>query len=181
MSESNSFKKEVETDELSLFLIQHEHVTGMSTQILSRRERPDFEVLREGRVFGLELVKVVDSPRDRFWNALLIGSDKMSVSDASDRIQEAIYDKDRKRASCGWEFPNSTILVVQVIGADIQDVMRYWDETILHEVRATGFSEIWLSDHSPIEPFGTVEIIGIKTGEWAGLHRHSAFGTKPYG
>lgn len=109
------------------------------------------------------------------------GNDEMSVSDASDRIKQAVYDKDRKRTSKGWAFTNDTILIVQVFGVNIRDVWHYWDETILDELRETGFVEIWLSDHAPVEPFGTVEIAGIKTEGCDGIHQHSMFGAKPYG
>jgi hypothetical protein len=166
-------------DDLSLFLRQFEHATGLSMQVTKTRERPDFEVVREADTFGLELVKVVGSPQRKY--RVLDGEPTLSDSDASDLVQMAIYDKEVKRASPGWGFPHKTILVVQLFGALARDVYRYWDETIRAEVNATGFIEIWLSDHSPVEPHGTVEIVGVKTKCRNGMHRHSMFGSKPYG
>lgn len=181
VSESDRYKKEHELDDLALFLRQFEHATGISIEVTGKRERPDFVVVCEGKTFGLELVKVVDSPSDRFWQSVLGGRQGMTVSEASDWVQEAIHRKDAKRASDGWGFPNDTILVVQIFGIEARDIYDYWDEMILDELRGTGFAEIWLSDHGPVEPYGTVEIVGVKTGMWDGVHRHSMFGSKPYG
>ena len=79
------------------------------------------------------------------------------------------------------QVPDSTILVVQLIGARGRDVFGFWNDGILDELRATGFVEIWLSDYGLLGPHGTVEIIGVKPVEGEGVHPHSMHGTKPYG
>jgi hypothetical protein len=179
MSNSAAVKKEIEERDLCFFLREFEYATGITMTVKTARERPDFEVLRGGKTYGLELVRVMLSPRERLEKTLLGEEEQMSDSD--DSVQMAIHNKEKKRASTGWGFPDSTILIVQLIGARGRDVFRFWDEDILEELRATGFFEIWMSDHGPLGPHGTVEIIGVKPEEWEGIHTHSKYGGKPYG
>ncbi|HRH96634.1 MAG TPA: hypothetical protein PLB55_11895 [Prosthecobacter sp.] len=181
MSDREYAKKASEERDLLLFLHEHERVTGVNTHIVSSRERPDFEVERESKIFGVELVQVVESPETRLFSVIMDGHDEMTVSDASDAIQNAIYKKEEKRVSEGWALPDNSILIVQLRQCPGEDIFHYWDDTIFDEVCGTGFAEIWLSDHTPEEPYGTVEIAGIKPARWRGVHRHSLFGTKPYG
>jgi hypothetical protein len=96
-------------------------------------------------------------------------------------VQETLYRKDKKRASPGWQFPKSTILVIQLIGSDGEEMAEYLDDQLMDEMAGTGFREIWISDHSPMEPYGTVQLIGVKPKRWRGVHRHRFYGTKPYG
>ena len=180
MSNREYSKKEREARDLLLFLREHERVTGLTTHIVELRERPDFEVERESTIFGVELVQVVKSPETRFFSVIMDGHDEMSVDDASDAIQNAIYKKEKKRVSDGWSLRDSSILIIKLRQCSGEDIFRYWDDTIFEEVCSTGFVEIWLSDHTPEEPYGTVEISGIKPERWRGVHRHSLFGTKPY-
>lgn len=181
MSDRDIGRKEGEAQDLDLFVREHARITGIKTQVVRRRERPDFEVRRDDGTFGIELVQVVESPDKRFWREVFDGRCEMTVSNASVAIQEAIYEKEAKRRSDGWGFPDSSILVVQLRGCSGSDVFAYWDEIILAEIGATGFVEIWLCDHSPEEPYGTVELIGLKPERWQGVHRHSMYGSKPYG
>jgi len=181
MSDREFGKKEAEAHDLDLFLREHLRITGIVTRSVCPRERPDFEVAREDGTFGLELTQVVESPDEHFAREVLSGRDEMRVADASDTIQEAIYQKEEKRKSRDWGFPMSTILVVQLRGCSGEDVFRYWDDTIIEEVSATGFVEIWLCDHSPVEPYGTVKLTGVKPIFWLGVHPHPRRGSKPYG
>jgi hypothetical protein len=71
--------------------------------------------------------------------------------------------------------------VVQLIGARGDEMFEYLDEEIMGEMASTGFCEIWIADSSPIEPYGTVQLFGVKPVRWRGSHRHRFFGRKPYG
>lgn len=181
MSEQDIGKKECEERDLEFFLREYTRITGLNTRAVRRRERPDFEVQRDDATFGVELVQVVDSPDKRFCRTVLNGLEEMTVSDASDAIQEAIYKKETKRRSAGWEFPMASILVVQLRGCSGADVFAYWDEAILSELSGTGFLEIWLCDDGLKESYSTVELIGVKPSRWQGVHPRSMYESKPYG
>jgi hypothetical protein len=101
--------------------------------------------------------------------------------DAALLVQEAVNIKDKKRASPGWLHPRSTIFVIQLRGSDGEKMAAYLDEQLMDEMAGTGFREIWIADYSPMEPYGEIQLIGVKPKRWRGLHRHCLYGTKPYG
>jgi hypothetical protein len=96
-------------------------------------------------------------------------------------VQDVAYAKDKKRASPGWHYPKFTILVIQLIGSDGDEMASYLNDQLMDEVAETGFREIWVADYSPMEPYGTIQLIGIKPKRWRGAHRHRFYGRKPYG
>jgi hypothetical protein len=71
--------------------------------------------------------------------------------------------------------------VIQLIGSDGEEMAEYLDDQLMDEMAETGFREIWISDHSSVEPYGTVQLIGVKPKRWRGVHRHRFHGTEPYG
>jgi hypothetical protein len=68
-----------------------------------------------------------------------------------------------------------------LIGSDGEEMADYLSEDIMDEMAATGFREIWVADYSPMEPYGEIQLIGVKPRRWRGLHRHALYGTNPYG
>ena len=181
MNDKELFKKELELRDLALFLAEYERITGIETALVAKRERPDFEVYCGGRLFGLEATQSVEHPGEKFYRKLFGGPDGITISAASDAAQYAIYQKETKRKSTGWAHSESTILVVHLKTYSGREIFGYWDEQILEELRATGFVEIWLCDHGPEKPYRTVELVGVKPALWEGVHRHSMYGSKPYG
>jgi len=175
-------KKMVEEMELEPFLDEYAAVTGRKLEVLGRSERPDF-ICRRGRepYLGLELVKVIEDPISRQWEEILNGSVDVDPLDTAIHLQEAVYRKEDKRKIPGWRCPARTILVLQLMEAPAEEVGRYLDIQILDEMSATGFLEIWAADYTVFEPYGTVELLGIKPRKWRGIHRHRLYGTKPYG
>jgi hypothetical protein len=174
-------KKMVESVELGPFLEEYAHVTGFDLIPIAAGERPDFVCEKGYRRYGLELVKAMRDPVKRRWDVILGGSGHLNGVDATWKVQEVTYDKEKKRASPGWRYPKSTILVIQLIGGDGVEVAAHLDHRLMDEMSKTGFREIWIADDSPMEPYGTIQLIGIKPKRWRGLHRHRFFGTKPYG
>jgi hypothetical protein len=174
-------KKMVEREEAELFLAEYAHVTGVELTLVGAGERPDFVCEKRGRRYGLELVKAMQDPVRRGDEVILGGDGHLHGLDAALMVQEAAYAKDEKRASPGWRYPNSTILVIQLIGSDGEEMAEYLDDQLMDETSETGFREIWVTDYSPMEPYGTVQLIGIKPKRWRGLHQHQLYGTKPYG
>ena len=173
-------KKMVEREEAELFLDEYACGTGIEMTLVGIGERPDFACEKEGQRYGLELVKVMRNPTLRGLEAILGGDDHLHGQDAARMVQEATYIKEEKRSSPGWHYPDSTILVLQLVDSDAEELLQYLDNGLMDEMAETGFCEIWITDDSTMGPFGTVQLIGIKPQCWRGLHRHSCYGKKPY-
>lgn len=174
-------KKMVERDGLDSFLDEYAHVTGVELTLIAPGERPDFLCEKRGRRYGLEVVRAMRNPVGRSWDVVMGRDDHLHGLDAAILVQETLYGKEKKRASPGWRFPKSTILVIQLIGSDGEEMAEYLEDQLMDEMAETGFREIWISDHSPMEPYGTVQLIGVKPKRWRRVHRHRFYGTKPYG
>lgn len=181
MSERDYSKKLAEQMELEPFLDEYEWVTGAKLTEVCGSERPDFICRRTGCWTGLELVKAMRDPVQRNWEIILGHDAHMHGLDAALLIQEASYAKERKRVSPGWQYPDRTILIIQLIGSNGDEVAQHLDDSLMDEMSETGFCEIWIADYSPMEPYGTVQLIGIKPKRWRGPQPHRYFGTKPYG
>jgi hypothetical protein len=174
-------KKMVEREEAELFLAEYAHVTGVELTLVGAGERPDFVCEKRGRRYGLELVKAMQDPGQRRDEVILGGDGRLHGLDAALLVQEAAYAKEVKRVSPGWRYPNSTILVIELIGSDGEEMAGYLDDQLMDEMGQTGFREIWVADYSPMEAYGTIQLIGIKPKRWRGPHQHQLYGTKPYG
>lgn len=182
MSDQDYGKKLVEEAELEAFLHEYRHVTGNDLQILARSERPDFICgTRDGAVVGVELTKVVEDPDTRSWRTIINKQDYADEMGTAIQLQELIYRKDAALSAPRWHLPDRTILVIQLMDSSLELVAPFLDEQVLEELCSTGFIEIWLADYTLIEPYGTVQLFGVKPKEWQGLHLHSRNGTKPYG
>jgi len=174
-------RKMVEAMELEPFLDEYAHVTGIEMTVVAAGERPDFICEKRGRRFGLELVKAMQDPVQRQWDVILRGEGLLHGLDAALLVQEAAYVKERKRASTGWRYPESTILVIQLIGSDGEQMAEHLDDQLMSEMAETGFREIWIADYSLMDPYGAVQLIGVKPKRRRGPHPHRFHGTKPYG
>ena len=174
-------KKMVERDEAEQFVEEYCRVTGVQLTLIAAGERPDFVCEKRGRRYGLELVRAMRDPTLREWDIILGGDGHLHGLDAAILVQDAVYVKDGKRSSPGWRYADSTILAIQLIGSDGDEMARFLDIQIMGEMARTGFREIWVADYSPMEEYGEIQLIGIKPKRWRGLHRHRLYGTKPYG
>lgn len=174
-------KKMAERDAVEQFLDEYARVTGIELELIGAGERPDFIAKRRGRRCGIELVRAMRNPIRRDWDVIFGGDGHFHGLDATILVQELTYGKDAKRKSPGWRYPNSTILVIQLVGSNGAELGLYLDDALMDEMAATGFKEIWISDDSPFDAFGTNQLFGVKPKRWRGLHRHALFGTKPYG
>ena len=182
MSDQAHGKKLMEEAELEPFLEEYQVVTGTVLEILGWGERPDFICARGTEPpIGIELVKVMHDPESKMWRTILDKQDYMDAPDAAILLQEILYRKDGKRASQGWQYPDRTILVLQIMDARIDEVVCYFDSELMDEMTQTGFLEIWAADYTLMEPYGTVQLLGIKPQQWRGLHSHRFQGMKPYG
>jgi hypothetical protein len=171
VSDNDLGKKLIEERELQPFLEEYANVTGITLQLVDRRgERPDFVCDSPTGLVGIELSRVMQKFEG-----------KLDGLDAAILLQEIVYNKEAKRASVGWRYANRTILVLQLIDADIAKVVKYLHVGLMDEISATGFREIWVADYTIMEPYDTVQLLGVKPSEWRGLHPHRFYGNKPYG
>lgn len=174
-------KKMEERDETQRFVEEYTRITGVPCTLVAAGERPDFLCKKWGRRFGLELVRAMRDPVQRSWDIILGRDQQLRGVGAADLVQQAVYAKERKRSSPGWFLLKSTILVVQLIGSDGDDMLAHLDDRLMDEMAGSGFREIWVADYSPIEEYGEIQLIGIKPKRRRGLYRHARYGTKPYG
>jgi len=182
MSDHDLGKKLVEEEELQPFLDEYASVTGMTLRLSDRRgERPDFVCDKQGKLVGLELVQVMRNPTERERRIIMGREEQIHGSDAAMLVQKAVYEKEAKRSSAGWRYAELSILVVQLRDSVGADVAKYLNEHVMNEMSATGFIEIWIADYTVMEPYGTVQLLGVKPARWRGLHRHRFYGMKPYG
>lgn len=178
---NNDGKKMAERDEAQQFTEEYVRVTGIELTLVAAAERPDFVCEKRGRRYGLELVRAMQDPVQHEWYIIDRKDGHLHGLDAALLVQDAIYVKDKKRASPGWCYPKSTILVIQLIGSDGEEMAAHLNEQLMDEMAETGFREIWVVDYSPMESYGEIQLIGVKPKRWRELHRHSLHGAKPHG
>jgi hypothetical protein len=59
-------------------------------------------------------------------------------------------------------YPQSTILVIQLIGSDGEEMAAHLDDQLMDETAETRFRESWIADYSLMAPYDTIQLIGIK-------------------
>jgi hypothetical protein len=178
MSDKDLGKKLVEEEHLLQFLDAYETVTGIALGIRSRSESPDFIcAYPSGELVGVELAR---SPHDydmrvhdRIWTDGVLSSFDLLAS-----ISSIVATKERKRQSHCW--PNS-ILVVELLDYSLESLAWASDAAFADGFWDTGFHEVWLADHSTLEQFGEVRLIGLYPLRVFGIHHQPALEGKPYG
>jgi hypothetical protein len=181
MSDKDLGKKLVEEEQLFQFLEAYQIVTGESLAIICRGESPDFICERpSGQVVGIELAR---SPHDhdmvvydRIW-----GDRTKPNFDLIASVTAIIAEKEQKRVSPHWRTPQSTILAIQLLDYTFESFRWFNDASFADDFCDTEFLEIWLADHSTIEAYGQVRLIGLHPPRWWGTHFQPALEGKPYG
>ena len=180
MSESNLGKKFVKEAHLRCFLDAYTTVTGTTLSFLSAAESPDFTCARpSGELVGIELAR---SPHDyeialhdRIWT-----DRTMESYDLLESIGHIISTKEDKRKAPHWRTPNHTILVITLIDYCFDSLAWLEDSSLSQDYACTGFLEIWLADHSTLEAFGQVKLIGLYPAQFWGIRPQPALEGKPY-
>lgn len=87
------------------------------------------------------------------------------------------------RSDCGqrWRTPKNTMLVVNLIDYGIRHPHSFSDAHLSDDYHDTGFVEIWLADHTQVEAFRAVRLVGLYPREHWGLHNQPSLSGKPYG
>ena len=178
MSDNDLGKKLVEEEHLLQFLDAYHTITGTGLSLQCRFESPDFLCdYPSGELVGVELAR---SPHDyesrvddRIWTDCTLPSFDLLAS-----VATIIAGKERLRRSNGW---CSTILVVELLNYSFESLAWASDASCADDFADTGFLEIWLADHSTVEPFGEVRVIGLHPSRVCGLHYQPALEGKPFG
>lgn len=178
--------KLIEEDAVNHFIREYEQLTGLNLRLspgFLLTERPDFSALRsDGLELGIETTKIMRDPDSAFLDRSLFDLEFQKPEDAVHEIQRLVYSKEAKRCSSGWKYPDSTLLLLQLMDAEMDRVASCLDSEILDEMcQNTGLFEIWIADFTKLEPFGGVQLFGIKSEKWQGLHPLSTRSLKPYG
>lgn len=171
----------IEEEHLVYFIDAYRTVTGSMLVVSDRGESPDFICTRSnGELVGVELAR---SPHDygcavhdRIW-----GDGKMESYDLLEAINRMIAAKQRKLESPHWRTPNNTILVIELLDYAFESLCWLKDTSLNDDYADAGFIEIWLSDHSTLEAFNEVRLIGIYPLHFWGLHSQPKLAKKPFG
>ncbi|KUK86468.1 MAG: hypothetical protein XE03_1484 [candidate division TA06 bacterium 34_109] len=135
----------------------------------------------DGVKLGIELTKIMRDPNSAFWARVLNREEQAEPLESALNLQELIYDKDKKLSKPNWQFPDKTILLLQLMDSPIDHVVSLLDNEIIKEINETGFLEIWIGDYSILEAYGTIQLYCIKPKKLQGLHDHINTGKKPFG
>jgi hypothetical protein len=131
---------------------------------------------------GVELAKLMRDPETAFWDEALDRRTFRSGDEVFYAAQEAIAKKGAMLKKGPWGNPGNTILVLQLMDCPLSEAKPFFDRSLQVEFAAQGFAEIWIADHTIIEPFGAVDLFGLHPGKWWGFHEGPRpHGHKPYG
>jgi hypothetical protein len=163
------------------FLRARKSATGEALSLVSDSEAPDFICRRpNGEVVGVEHTRILYNPeRDEIRQYLGTydpDSDNFQVLWGS---AVALAKKEAKRRKPHWKYPDSTILVLDLIG---HTRIESWpeDDTLSDDFKDSGFIEVWISDHSSIETHGEVMAIGLFPKERWGIQGQGYLWAPPY-
>jgi hypothetical protein len=176
-AESNRAKKMVEGVEAGYFLDACSLALDRDLAVLSSSERPDFVcAASDGSAVGLELVKVVRDPQSKWADEVFFDRLHMEPGEVLWRIAENVREKESKRSEPDWKFPDSTILVVQVMDCPLR---LFRSELHPDCLPHHGFEEIWLADYSELDAYGNVELFCMHPTRLWGYYPSTR--GKPYG
>jgi hypothetical protein len=175
------FERIEEAEQFAHFQDAYEEVTGELLECVRKSERPDFICRRQdGTLVGVEFTLVMRDRDTSFWDDVINGTEYMDSGDAAIAVGEAIWHKAQKLAQPDWQLPHSSILVLSIPDSPLSEIEHEFDSSLRQEFAETGFSEIWLADHSGMEAFGRIELLGLVPEKWLGYHRRHC-GIKPFG
>ena len=80
-----------------------------------------------------------------------------------------------------WTLPDDSILVLQMFFHPTAEISSFLTPDLQSDFDLYGFTEIWLADYTTVEPYGGVELFGLKPLKWWGYHPREDFLGKPYG
>ncbi|HWB02767.1 MAG TPA: hypothetical protein VG796_07055 [Verrucomicrobiales bacterium] len=181
MSDSDTGKKLIEEGHLGHFIDAYAKVTGETLSVSSSGESPDFICTRpSGEVVGVELARsphdYESASHDRHWT-----DRTMETYRLLEAVWQMIAAKKAKREAPHWRTPDNTILVIELVDYTFNSLSWASDASLSNDFADAGFVEIWLADHSTLEAFGKIRLIGLYPPRVWGVHRQPALEGKPFG
>jgi hypothetical protein len=113
------------------------------------------------------------------WEKILDGAPQFDPFHVLDCVYAVVEVKEAKWTS--WRFVGDTILVLQFDYYPLSDVDGLLTVDMAKDFEESGFIEIWIADYTTVEPYGGVELFGLKPAKWWGYHPREDFSSKPYG
>jgi hypothetical protein len=182
MSDQYIGKKMVEEEDLKRFLEAYEEVTGEALKIIDGGERPDFIAVRTtGEQVGIELTRTPHDYEMAQWDRIFGTIHPMNDFDVLDTVHCIVDQKAKKRAEGNWRLPSNTILVIKLIDYTFMFPGWFEKKCLADDYADAGFSEVWLADHTQLDAYGAVRLIGLYPRRIWGLHHQPSFLQKPYG
>jgi hypothetical protein len=184
------FENIEESEQLKYFQQAYKKITGEWLKHVRKSERPDYICSRpDGSLVGVEFTLITRDPDDSSWDSILDGDQFMDGSECLDLVCVAIATKGAKLKNTNpettaWQLPDSSILVLSTPDCPITEIETFLNDDARDELlgisHQSGFSEIWIADHTEVEVFGNVELFGLFPIEFWGCHPNYSRG-KPYG
>ena len=184
------FEEIDEIEQLEYFRLAYRQVTGQLLRRVRKSERPDFICKRpDDSLVGVEFTLISRDPDESSWDSILDGDEYMDGLEGLDLVSVAIATKGTKLknknpATTAWQLANSSILVLSTPDCPITEIETFLNddtrEELLEICQQSGFSEIWLADHTEVEAYGSIELFGLFPIEFWGYHPNYSRG-KPYG
>lgn len=163
---------------LQQFINARESATGERLELISGGESPDFDCRRpNGNIVGVEITQILHDVHAFEIKRVLKEDYQMDNFGVFWAAYHAVVKKEEKRKKLHWRRPESTILVI-----DMMEVRRVhpWPEEP-EDFEGYGFLEIWLADHSTIEPYNHIALFGLFPSNIWGLNGQDYLFGKPYG
>ncbi|HKQ03752.1 MAG TPA: hypothetical protein VJ464_01370 [Blastocatellia bacterium] len=182
MSDSDFAKKMMENEDLSVFIIAYQRVTGYKLTIADPGECPDFICVDAGgRRIGIELTKVYASTHtertlEGFREAFEL--EPVTGYDLCWGIDEAAYHKSEKVRNGSWRFKRN-MLVLQVYECPLDEVAPCLDDLVDDIVSNSVFQQIWVAGFYEQDAYSEIDLYCIKPARFRGYHSRPF--EKPYG
>ena len=170
-----------ERDQLEHFQRAYKDATGEWLRRVCKSERPDYICARpDGALVGIEFTLITRKQNESILENILDDAEYMNGLDGVDAVANAILRKARKRREADWKLPDSSILVLSTPDCPISEMEDHLCLDLQPEFAESGFSEIWIADHTETDAYGTIDLFGLVPRKWWGYHP-APWAGKPYG
>lgn len=182
MSDQYFGQKMIEEEDLHLFLDAYRAATDQTLEVVDSGESPDFICRRPtGDFVGVELTRPQHDYQQAVWDKIWAENMEMDTYDLLDAIHAIVAQKARMRLRGHWRLPASTILVVKLVDYTFASLRWFSQQRLASEFASAGFIEIWVADHTTLDAYGAVRLVGLYPSHVWGVHCQNAFHRKPYG